>query len=403
MPSLEILRRPLAHPARHRAHPAPAAGALTPANATRDPDAWVTHDDLRDKLLDPFTIGALTLDRGLLMAPMAGITGPAFRRSVRGYGAGLVFTEMISAQGIIHDNHHTLAYLACTPADHPIGFQLFAAEPAVLARARRVLAAGADLIDLNLACPVRKVMKTGAGAALLDAPDLAVACVRAVVEEVAGEAPVTVKIRAGVRAGDEAGLRAAPRLVAAGAAAVCIHPRYADQLYKGTADHRLTLALARELPVPVIASGDIATLGPDGRVDRTSSAGLLDGGVAAVMVARAALGRPWVFAQKLEGRPAAARRAAARPYRLRRRRERRAGLARGGLPAPLLAAVPPQRRHTAGARGAAHGRRRPARRRAARAGAGRRARAAGRTGLKASASGEAYRPETVRERRAEPV
>ena len=238
------------------------------------------------------------------MAPMAGITGPAFRRSVRGYGAGLVFTEMISAQGIVHDNHHTLAYLACTPADHPIGFQLFAAEPAVLARAaRRALAAGADLIDLNLACPVRKVMKTGAGAALLDAPDLAVACVRAVVEEVAGEAPVTVKIRAGVRAGDEAGLRAAPRLVAAGAAAVCIHPRYADQLYKGTADHRLTLALARELPVPVIASGDIATLGPDGRVDRTSSAGLLDGGVAAVMVARAALGRPWVFAELLEGLP----------------------------------------------------------------------------------------------------
>ena len=239
------------------------------------------------------------------MAPMAGITGPAFRRSVRGFGAGLVFTEMISAQGIVHDNQHTLAYLACTPADHPIGFQLFAAEPAVLARAaRRSLAAGADLIDLNLACPVHKVMKTGAGAALLGTPDLAVACVQAVVQEVAGEAPVTVKIRAGVRGGDEAGLRVTPRLVAAGAAAVCIHPRYADQLYKGTADHRLTLALVRELPVPVIASGDIATVGPDGRVDRTGCAGLLDGGVAAVMVARAALGRPWVFEELLEGRPA---------------------------------------------------------------------------------------------------
>jgi tRNA-dihydrouridine synthase B len=242
------------------------------------------------------------------MAPMAGITGPAFRSSVRRFGAGLVFTEMISAQGIVHDNHHTLAYLACTPADHPIGFQLFAAEPDVLARAaRRSLVAGADLIDLNRACPARKVMKTGAGAALLDTPDLAVACVRAVVEEVAGEAPVTVKIRAGVRSGDEAGLRVAPRLVAAGAAAVCIHPRYADQLYKGVADHTVTLALVRELPVPVIASGDIATPGPDGRVDRTGSADLLDGGVTAVMVARAALGRPWVFEELLEGGPAPSR------------------------------------------------------------------------------------------------
>ena len=239
------------------------------------------------------------------MAPMAGITGPAFRRSVRRFGAGLVFTEMISAQGIVHDNRHTLAYLACTPADHPIGFQLFAAESAVLARAARLcVAAGADLIDLNMACPVRKVMKTGAGAALLDTPDLAVDCVQAVVEEVGGAAPVTVKIRAGVRGGDEAGRRVAPRLVAVGAAAVCIHPRYADQLYKGVADHAVTLALAGELAAPVIASGDIATVGPDGQVDRTSSAGLLDGGVAAVMVARAALGRPWVFEELLEGQGA---------------------------------------------------------------------------------------------------
>lgn len=239
------------------------------------------------------------------MAPMAGITGPAFRRSVRRFGAGLVFTEMISAQGIVHANRHTLAYLACTPADHPIGFQLFAAESAVLARAARLcVAAGADLIDLNMACPVRKVMKTGAGAALLDTPDLAVDCVQAVVEEVGGAAPVTVKIRAGVRGGDEAGRRVAPRLVAVGAAAVCIHPRYADQLYKGVADHAITLALAGELAAPVIASGDIATVGPDGQVDRASSAGLLGGGVAAVMVARAALGRPWVFEELLEGQGA---------------------------------------------------------------------------------------------------
>lgn len=236
------------------------------------------------------------------MAPMAGISRAAFRRSVRRYGAGLVFTEMISAHGIVHDNRHTLAYLACGPDEHPIGFQLFAAEPAALARAARAcLAAGADLVDLNMACPVRKVMRTGAGAALLDTPDLAVECVKAVVDEVAGRVPVTVKIRAGVRSGDEAGSLLAPRLVAAGAAAVCLHPRFASQLYRGAADHALTLALARELPVPVIASGDIATVAADGRPDRSAAAGLLDGGVAAVMVARAALGRPWVFRELLEG------------------------------------------------------------------------------------------------------
>ena len=236
------------------------------------------------------------------MAPMAGISRPAFRRSVRRFGAGLVFTEMISAQGIVHDNRHTLAYLACAPDEHPIGFQLFAAEPAALARAARVCReAGADLLDLNMACPVRKVLKTGAGAALLATPALAVACLEAVVAEVGDEVPVTVKIRAGVRAGDQAGSLLAPRLVAAGAAAICIHPRYAGQLYKGAADHAVTLALARELPVPVIASGDIGAVGPDGRPDRVAVARLLDGGVAAVMVARAALGRPWVFAELLGG------------------------------------------------------------------------------------------------------
>jgi nifR3 family TIM-barrel protein len=244
-------------------------------------------DDLHDKLLQPFSIGALRLDRRLLMAPMAGISRPAFRRSVRRYGAGLVFTEMISAQGIVHDNGHTLAYLACGRDEHPIGFQLFAAEPAALARAAHAcLDAGADLIDLNMACPVRKVMKTGAGAALLATPALAVECLRAVVAQVCGAAPVTVKLRAGVRAGDEA---------------IAIHPRSADQLYRGVADHALTLALARELPVPVIASGDIGGAGADGRPDRAALAALLDGGVAAVMVARAALGRPWVFGELLEG------------------------------------------------------------------------------------------------------
>ena len=259
-------------------------------------------DELRDRLLRPLTIGRLELGRRLFMAPMAGISLPAFRRSVRRFGAGLVFTEMIAAQGIVHDNRHTLAYLVCGRDEHPIGFQLFAADPAALAvAARACLAAGADLIDLNMACPVRKVMKTGAGAALLATPDLAVDCVKAVVAEAGETVPVTVKLRSALRDGDEAGRRLAPRLVAAGAAAICLHPRSASQLYRGAADHDLTLALAAELPVPLIASGDIAVVGADDRPDRELGARLLDGGVAAVMVARAALGRPWVFRELLEG------------------------------------------------------------------------------------------------------
>jgi tRNA-dihydrouridine synthase B len=275
-------------------------------------------DALHDHLLRPLAIGPLRLDRRLFMAPMAGISTSAFRREVRRWGAGLVFTEMISAQGLDHENRRTRAYLACGEDEHPIGFQLFGAEPGALGRAARAcVAAGADLVDLNMACPVRKVMKTGAGAALLGTPELAEACLRAAVEAVEGGVPVTVKIRTGVRRGDEAGRRLALRLVAAGAAAVCIHPRYASQLYGGRADHAVTVALAGELPVPVIASGDIATARPDGSVERGTCLELLDTGVAAVMVARAALGRPWVFHELIAGEgapPPAERRSALRRF-----------------------------------------------------------------------------------------
>ena len=236
------------------------------------------------------------------MAPMAGLTTLPFRRLVRRWGAGLVHTEMISSHGIAYGNRRTLDYLACGDDEHPIGYQLFGAVPRILACAAVVcVEAGADLIDLNMACPVRKVLKTGAGAALLGTPELAEACVKATVAAVEGAVPVTVKIRAGLRAGDEAGHRLAPRLVAGGAAAITIHPRTAAQLYRGQADHAITLALARELEVPVIASGDIGVTLPDGTIDRATCAGLRDGGVAAVAVARAALGRPWVFRELLTG------------------------------------------------------------------------------------------------------
>jgi tRNA-dihydrouridine synthase B len=247
-----------------------------------------------EQLFRPLVLGSLTLDRRLFMAPMAGLTTPALRRSVRRWGAGLVHTEMISACGIHYGNRRTLDYLSCAADEHPIGFQLFGADPAVMARAALVcLEAGADLIDVNMACPVRKVTKTGAGAALLDDAPRAAAIVTAIVGATAGAVPVTVKLRSGVRAGEETVLDLGPRLVEAGAAALCLHPRTAGQLYRGRADHEVTRRLAAAVPVPVVASGDVA--------DHADCSSLLAAGAAAVMVARAALGRPWVFAEILLG------------------------------------------------------------------------------------------------------
>jgi nifR3 family TIM-barrel protein len=250
-----------------------------------------------DPLLRSLSLGELSLDRRLFMAPMAGVTTSAFRRSVRRWGAGVVFTEMISAYGVHYGNRRTLDYFRHGADEHPLGFQLFGADAGVLAdAAARAVEAGADLIDLNMACPVRKVVKTGAGAALLADPTHAAAIVAAVVRAVTAASPgrpvpVTVKIRSGLREDDGLARAAAPRLVEAGAAAVTVHPRTAAQLYRGHADHALTFALAAELPVPVIASGDV-----DGR---ETVLGLLAGGAAAVMLARGAVGAPWLFAQVL--------------------------------------------------------------------------------------------------------
>jgi tRNA-dihydrouridine synthase B len=249
-----------------------------------------------DALGRPLALGPLQVPGRVFMAPMAGITTAPFRASARRWGAALVYTEMISACGVHYRNRRTLDYLACRDDEHPIGYQLFGADPAVVAEAARVcVESGADLVDLNMACPVRKVVKTGAGAALLAEPERAAAIVAAVVRAAGPGVPVTVKIRSGLSEGDEAGRRTAPLLVAAGAAAVCIHPRTAGQLYRGRADHSVTFALAAELPVPVIASGDV-----DGRA---AALALLEGGAAGVMLARHAVGRPWLFAEVLGAAP----------------------------------------------------------------------------------------------------
>jgi len=235
----------------------------------------------------------------LVLAPMAGVSVQAFRRQGRRFGAGLVCSEMVSCAGLSHGNERTLGYLRIGVDEHPLAVQIFGSEAGVMAEAARMVeAAGADLVDINFGCPVRKVTKTGAGATLLEDPDRACR----VVEHVAGavDVPVSVKMRRGLEDGSRAALTIGPRLVDAGAASLTLHPRSARQMYTGSADHSLTAELVDLVDVPVVASGDVTSRAEATAVLRTT-------GCAAVMVGRAAQGNPWAvgeIAGRLDGEPA---------------------------------------------------------------------------------------------------
>src|SRR5213595_287253 len=209
-------------------------------------------------LNESWRIREVEIPTRLVLAPMAGVSVQAFRRQGRRFGAGLVCSEMVSVAGIQHRNERTLGYLRVGSDEHPLAIQIFGSEPPAMAEAARmVVAAGADIVDINFGCPVRKVTKTGAGATLLDDPDRACAVVRAVASAVS--VPVTVKMRRGLENGSRACLDVGPQLVAAGAATLTLHPRSARQMYTGTADHALTAELVELVDVPVIASGDIVS------------------------------------------------------------------------------------------------------------------------------------------------
>ncbi len=223
----------------------------------------------------------------LVLAPMAGVSVQAFRRQGRRFGAGLVCSEMVSCAGLHHRNERTLDYLRIARDEHPLAVQIFGSDPAVMAEAARMVeAAGADVVDINFGCPVRKVTKTGAGATLLDDPARACRIVSAVAEAV--DVPVSVKMRRGLEDGSRVCLDVGPRLVDAGAATLTLHPRSARQMYTGFADHTLTAELVELVDVPVIASGDITS--------RARAQAVLEAtGAAAVMVGRAAQGNPWAL------------------------------------------------------------------------------------------------------------
>jgi tRNA-dihydrouridine synthase B len=220
---------------------------------------------------------------------MAGVSVQAFRRQGRRFGAGLVCSEMVSCAGLEHRNERTLGYLRIASDEHPLAVQIFGSNPATMAEAARMVeAAGADLVDINFGCPVKKVTKTGAGATLLEDAARATAIVREVTQAVS--VPVTVKMRRGLENGSRTCLDLGPRLVEAGAVSLTLHPRSAKQMYTGEADHSLTAELVELVDVPVVASGDITSRAKAQTVLATT-------GAAAVMVGRAAQGNPWAVSE----------------------------------------------------------------------------------------------------------
>src|SRR4051812_21639259 len=249
-------------------------------------------------LHDPWTLGNLEIPNRVMLAPLAGIGNWFVRLQAKRYGAGFAVSEMISSFAIHYGNRKTLdELLVIHPDERPVSMQLFGQDPAIMrSAAAQVAATGADILDLNMGCPVPKVTKTGAGAALLKDPDTAVAVARAARE--GSGLPVTVKLRAAMKPGGIEGLELARRLVEeAGVAGITFHPRSAAVRHKGTPDYDLARTLVEELPVPVIVSGGMEGAEHIRWVFEYT-------GCAAVMLARGALGNPWLFAQVLGVREA---------------------------------------------------------------------------------------------------
>jgi tRNA-dihydrouridine synthase B len=266
---------------------------VPPASDLRQQGAGYDSPVLETNLREPWWIGDVEVPTRVVLAPMAGVSVQAFRRQGRRYGAGLVCSEMVSCAGIEHRNERTLDYLRVGRDEHPLAIQIFGSEPRAMAEAAQMVeAAGADIVDMNFGCPVRKVTKTGAGAHLLEDPVLACRIVDAVSRAVS--VPVTVKMRRGVADGSRTCIELGPRLVEAGAASLTLHPRSARQMYTGYADHSLTAELVELVDVPVVASGDVTS-----RARAEAVIGAT--GAAAVMVGRGAQGNPWALREIVDG------------------------------------------------------------------------------------------------------
>ncbi len=252
---------------------------------------------MRPALTDPFEIGGVEISNRVLLAPLAGIGNWFVRLQARRHGAGMAVSEMVSSHALYYGNPRTQSQiLVVHPEEHPVSMQLFGADPEVMFKAAGIAAgAGVDLIDLNMGCPVKKVLKTGAGAGLLADHERALEVARAAAE--GSGLPVTVKLRSGLKPGDRSGVELGQRLVAeAGVAAIAMHPRPASVQHKGEPRHELVRELAEAVPVPVIVSGGLSD--PD-----QARAAYEASNADAVMIASGSFGNPWIFEELLEEDP----------------------------------------------------------------------------------------------------
>lgn len=240
----------------------------------------------------------------LILAPMAGVTDPVFRMLCREQGAALTFTEMVSAKGLSYGNQKTADLLALGPGEEHVGVQLFGHEPATMAaEAAAIVEHMGDkvaVVDINMGCPAKKIVTKGDGASLMCRPQLAADIVAAVADALEGSGvPVTAKFRRGFEEGDETAPEFARRVEQAGAWALTVHGRFARQMYRGASDDGAVARVVAAVQVPVVGNGDVKSAARAVELKRRS-------GCAALMIARAAEGNPWVFAQcaaALEGRP----------------------------------------------------------------------------------------------------
>lgn len=234
-------------------------------------------------------IDDIQLESNIVFAPIAGFSEVGFRHMCAKYGAGLTYTELVSAKGLCYGNKGTQELLAREDFSSPCAVQLFGSDPEFMYKAAKdERLASFEIVDINMGCPVKKVFNNGDGSALMKNPDLITEIVQAVKE--GAKRPVTVKMRAGVETGKPVAVECALAAQKGGASAVCVHPRYREQFYSGEADHSITRAVKEALDIPVIANGDITDLPSLARVrDLTGADGF--------MIGRGALGRPWVFAE----------------------------------------------------------------------------------------------------------
>jgi nifR3 family TIM-barrel protein len=236
-------------------------------------------------------IGTVTLDNPMILAPLAGISNLPFRLLAKKEGCALVSSEMISSYGLVHKSEKTLKMLGSVPDEKPLSIQIFGADPSIMAEAATIVEeSGADILDINFGCSVKKIVKTGAGVSLMQTPNTAEALLKAVRKSIT--IPLTIKIRTGWNPTGSQALQIAKIAQSCGADAITIHPRTATQGFGGKADWSVISTVKQAVALPVIGNGDIVRPADAVLMQKTT-------GCDGVMIGRAAIGNPWIFSQCL--------------------------------------------------------------------------------------------------------